>query len=72
MIPKGRSHVFWKSVHAGAVKASREHNVEIAWNGRVDCGSADFAVRFDLNRENSSFSNEEGRRCAMRRMVADR
>ena len=33
VIPKGRAHVFWQSVHAGAVKASQEKNVEIIWNG---------------------------------------
>jgi ribose transport system substrate-binding protein len=33
VIPKGRAHLFWQSVHAGAVKASREAGVEIAWNG---------------------------------------
>lgn len=33
VIPKGRAHLFWQSVHAGAVKASREGGVEIAWNG---------------------------------------
>jgi ribose transport system substrate-binding protein len=33
VIPKGRAHMFWQSVHAGAVAASREHNVEIVWNG---------------------------------------
>lgn len=33
VIPKGRAHLFWQSVHAGAVKASRETDVEIAWNG---------------------------------------
>jgi ribose transport system substrate-binding protein len=33
VIPKGTSHVFWQSVHAGAVKASRETNVDILWNG---------------------------------------
>ncbi len=33
VIPKGRAHMFWQSVHAGAVAASRESNVEIAWNG---------------------------------------
>lgn len=33
VIPKGRAHVFWQSVHAGAVKASQETNVEIIWNG---------------------------------------
>jgi ribose transport system substrate-binding protein len=33
VIPKGTTHEFWKSVHAGAVKASRELDVEIFWQG---------------------------------------
>ena len=33
MIPKGTTHEFWKSVHAGAVKASRELDVELVWKG---------------------------------------
>jgi ribose transport system substrate-binding protein len=33
VIPKGTSHVFWQSIHAGAVKAGRELGVEIAWRG---------------------------------------
>lgn len=33
VVPKGRAHLFWQSVHAGAVKAGREANVEIVWNG---------------------------------------
>lgn len=33
VVPKGRAHVFWQSVHAGAVKASQELGVEIVWNG---------------------------------------
>ena len=33
MIPKGTTHEFWKSVHAGAVKASRELDVEVVWKG---------------------------------------
>ncbi len=33
MIPKGRSHLFWQSVHGGAVKAAREDGVELVWNG---------------------------------------
>lgn len=33
VVPKGRAHLFWQSVHAGAVKASRELDVEIIWNG---------------------------------------
>lgn len=35
VVPKGRAHVFWQSVHAGAVKASQETNVDIEWNGPV-------------------------------------
>jgi ribose transport system substrate-binding protein len=33
VIPKGTTHEFWKTVHAGAVKASRETGVEIVWKG---------------------------------------
>lgn len=33
VIPKGTTHEFWKAVHAGAVKASRETSVEIIWKG---------------------------------------
>lgn len=33
VIPKGRAHLFWQSVHAGAVKAAQETSVEIIWNG---------------------------------------
>jgi ribose transport system substrate-binding protein len=33
VIPKGTSHTFWKAIHAGAVKASRELEVEIIWKG---------------------------------------
>lgn len=33
VVPKGTSHEFWKAVHAGAVKAGRDHGVEIIWKG---------------------------------------
>ena len=33
VIPMGRSHVYWVSAHAGAIKAAREANVDIIWNG---------------------------------------
>src|SRR5687768_14357379 len=35
VIPKGTTHVFWKSVHAGAKKAAAEMGVEIIWKGPV-------------------------------------
>jgi ribose transport system substrate-binding protein len=33
VIPKGTSHVFWRSVHAGAEKAARELGVTVIWRG---------------------------------------
>jgi ribose transport system substrate-binding protein len=33
IIPKGTTHEFWKSVHAGAVKASQDADVDIVWKG---------------------------------------
>ncbi len=33
VIPKGTSHVFWQSVHAGAAKAAKEAGVDIIWRG---------------------------------------
>ncbi len=35
VIPKGTTHEFWKSVHAGAVKAARELGTEVIWKGPV-------------------------------------
>ena len=33
VIPKGTSHVFWQSIHAGAEKAAQELGVTVAWRG---------------------------------------
>ena len=33
VIPKGTTHDFWKSIHAGAEKAAREFDVEVIWVG---------------------------------------
>ena len=34
VIPKGTTHIFWKSVHAGAVQAAKDlGNIEILWKG---------------------------------------
>lgn len=35
VIPKGTTHVFWRSVHAGALRAGNELGVEILWQGPV-------------------------------------
>jgi ribose transport system substrate-binding protein len=33
VVPKGTSHVFWQSIHAGAAKAAQELGVHIVWRG---------------------------------------
>jgi ribose transport system substrate-binding protein len=33
VIPKGMTHEFWKSIHAGAARAAQELGVEIIWKG---------------------------------------
>jgi ribose transport system substrate-binding protein len=35
VVPKGTTHEFWKSVHAGAVKAARELDVDVVWKGSL-------------------------------------
>jgi ribose transport system substrate-binding protein len=35
VIPKGANQVYWKSVHAGAVKAAEELGVEVLWKGPI-------------------------------------
>jgi ribose transport system substrate-binding protein len=35
VIPKGTSHVFWQSIHAGAEKAAREEGATIIWRGPI-------------------------------------
>ena len=32
VVPKGANHIFWQTVHAGAVKAAREFGAEVEWN----------------------------------------
>jgi ribose transport system substrate-binding protein len=33
VIPKGTTHEFWKSIHAGAVRAAKELGVDVTWKG---------------------------------------
>ncbi|MBN1291175.1 MAG: substrate-binding domain-containing protein [Candidatus Latescibacteria bacterium] len=35
VIPKGTSHEFWKTIHAGAKQAAEETGVEIIWKGPI-------------------------------------
>jgi len=36
VIPKGTSHEYWKSIHAGATEAGKELGVEIIWKGPMN------------------------------------
>lgn len=46
VIPKATSHVFWQTVHAGAVKAGDEANVSIEWLGPA--AETDFARQIEI------------------------
>jgi ribose transport system substrate-binding protein len=46
VIPKGRAHIFWQSVHAGAIAEAREAGVEILWNGPT--GETDFNGQIEI------------------------
>ena len=50
VIPKGSTHEYWKSIHAGAMKAARELGVDIVWKGplREDDREAQIKVVEDL------------------------
>jgi ribose transport system substrate-binding protein len=32
VVPKGTNHIFWQTVHAGAIKAAQEFGFEVEWN----------------------------------------
>jgi ribose transport system substrate-binding protein len=46
VIPKGVSHFFWQSVHAGADAAAKDLNVEIMWNGPAQ--DTDYAGQINI------------------------
>lgn len=50
VIPKGTTHVFWRSVHAGALTAAHDLDVDIVWQGpqREDDRSAQVRVVEDM------------------------
>ena len=46
VVPKGNSDIFWQSVHAGAVKAARENNVDVVWDGPPT--ETDYALQLQI------------------------
>lgn len=45
VIPKGTTHEFWKSVHAGAEQAGKELGVEIIWKGSLKEDDRDSQIK---------------------------
>jgi len=45
VVPKGTTHIFWKSIHAGAIKAAKELNVDIIWKGPLKEDDRDSQIR---------------------------
>lgn len=56
VVPKGATHVFWKSIHAGALKAAQEEGVEILWKAglKEDDRESQIKVVEDLVNRNVS------------------
>lgn len=45
VIPKGTTHEYWKSIHAGAVKAAQELKVQLIWKGPLKEDSRDEQIK---------------------------
>ena len=45
VIPKGTTHEFWKSIHAGALKAAEELKVEVVWKGPLKEDNRDEQIK---------------------------
>jgi len=56
VIPKGTTHEFWKSIHAGAVKAAREQNVDVIWKGPLKEDDRDSQIEVVENMVNLGVS----------------
>lgn len=72
VVPKGSSHVFWQTVHAGAIKAGRETGYEILWNAPAQEGdrSRQIAiVESMINQEVAGIALAPNDRAALRAVV---
>jgi ribose transport system substrate-binding protein len=56
VIPKGTTHEFWKSIHAGAVKAERELGVKTIWKGPLKEDDREAQIRVVENFINTKVS----------------
>ena len=59
VVPKGASHIFWQTVHAGAVKAAQESNYRVEWNAptlEIDASRQIAIVESMINRRVSGIA----------------
>ena len=56
VIPKGTTHEFWKSIHAGAIKAERELGVKTIWKGPLKEDDREAQIRVVENFINTKVS----------------
>ena len=74
VIPKASADIFWQSVHAGAVKSGREHDVEIVWDGppsEIDIAGQMQIVETMINRQVDAIALAPNDRSALK-IVVDR
>ncbi len=74
VIPKASADLFWQSVHAGAVKASRDNHVSIIWDGppnETDIATAMQIVETMINRRVDAIALAPSDRSAFK-IVVDR
>lgn len=53
VVPKGANHIFWQTVHAGAIKAAQEYGFTVEWNAptlEIDSGRQIEIVESMVNR----------------------
>jgi ribose transport system substrate-binding protein len=54
VVPKGATHIFWQTVHAGAIKAAQENGLRVEWNAptvEVDASRQIAIVESMVNRK---------------------
>ncbi|MFN0168821.1 MAG: substrate-binding domain-containing protein [Bryobacteraceae bacterium] len=56
VVPKGANHIFWQTVHAGAIKAGQEFGFRVEWNAPT--------VEVDSSRQIEIVESMAGRRLA--------
>ncbi|MEI6210901.1 MAG: substrate-binding domain-containing protein [bacterium] len=56
VIPKGTTHEFWKSIHAGAIQAEQELGVKIIWKGPLKEDDREAQIRVVENFINTKVS----------------